>query len=95
MTGIAIHKKQVQAFNGPVISRFFKVLLLFSTLMFAGCVSVAPNQQRLVSKPNMQFSGSVVFSYHDKLLTQMESGSASFTGGQSGSCGSCVAGGSQ
>ena len=74
---------------------YIKVLLLFGILMLTGCVSVSPNQQRLVSKPNMQFSGSVVFSYHDKLLTQMESGSASFTGGQAGNCGSCVAGGAQ
>ena len=94
MTEKTIFIKQEKDVNRSVY-RFVKVLLLISILLLAGCVSVAPNQQRLVSKPNMQFSGSVVFSYHDKLLTQMESGSASFTGGQAGNCGSCVAGGAQ
>ena len=91
MRGATIHKFHVLAGN-----RFISFLLIsFSVcflLMFAGCVSVKPHQQRLVSKPNMQFSESVIFSYEDKSLTQIESGSASFIGGQSGSCGACVGG---
>lgn len=95
MANASIYK--IQAAVRPLLGdwRFLAVLLIFHIIMLAGCVSVAPRQQRLVSKPNMQFSGSIVFSYHDRLLTQIESGSASFIGGQSGSCGSCVAGGSQ
>ena len=68
-------------------------LLACSVLMLTGCVHVPPQQQRLVSKPNMQFSSSAVFTYQDKLLTQFESGSASFTGGQAGDCGSCAGSG--
>ena len=87
---------KIQTMVGPLFGgfRFLVVLLFLYAVMPAGCVSVAPSQQRLVSKPNMQFSGSAVFSYHDKLLSQIESGSASSIGGQSESCGSCVAGGS-
>ena len=94
MTNTSICK--IQTVVRPLFGgfRFLLVLLFFYAVMLAGCVSVAPRQQRLVSKPNMQFSGSAVFSYHDKLLSQIESGSASSIGGQSGSCGSCVAGGS-
>ena len=64
-------------------------------LISGGCVSVTPQQQRLVSKANMQFSGSLVFNYQDRLLSQFESSSASSIGGQSGSCGSCTSGGAQ
>lgn len=94
MTKTSIDKAKVQTGIGSVLF-LPAALVICSILMLAGCVSIAPRQQRLVSKPNMQFSGSSVFSYNDKLLTQIESGSASFTGGQSGSCGSCVVGGTQ
>lgn len=69
------------------------VIMLCGVLFLCGCVSMTKKDLRLVSKPNMQFNGSAIFSYQDKLLTQFESSSASFTGGQSGECGSCVAGG--
>ena len=95
MTETSIHKIQTRAGNRPGACRYLVALLVCSVLMLAGCTHVPPQQQRLVSKPNMQFSGSVVFNYQDKLLTQLESGSASFTGGQSGECGSCSAGGAR
>ncbi len=69
------------------------VILICGILFMGGCVSMTKKDLRLVSKPNMQFDGSAIFSYQDKLLTQFESSSASFMGGQSGDCGSCVAGG--
>ena len=94
MTKTPVNKKQAFIKNF-YLSTFCFVMLVCSALMAAGCETLKPRQQRLVSKPNMQFSGSLVFSYHDKLLTQIESGSASFTGGQSGNCGSCVSGGGQ
>jgi hypothetical protein len=50
---------------------------------------VAANQQRLVSKPNMVFSESAVFSYDNKLLPQLEPGSAFSGGGQCSGCTSC------
>jgi hypothetical protein len=93
MTETSIYKIKYLAGNRPEAFRFWFVLLVCGALMLAGCGHVTPHQQRLVSKPNMQFSGSVVFSYQDRLLTQFESGSASDVGGQSGECGSCVAGG--
>ncbi|NLD35823.1 MAG: hypothetical protein GX654_03055 [Desulfatiglans sp.] len=71
----------------------FPVIVLCCILFMSGCVSMTKKDLRLVSKPNMQFDGSAIFNYQDKLLTQFESSSASFMGGQSGDCGSCVAGG--
>jgi hypothetical protein len=88
MAETSVHKKRL-------IRHLLTSTSLLAFLTFTGCVSIPPNQQRLVSKPNMQFSGSAVFSYQDRLVSQFESGSASFTGGQSGECGSCVAGGGQ
>lgn len=92
MTEMPIYKIPFMAGNRPEGFRFWFVLIVCGALMLAGCVHVTPLQQRLVSKPNMQFSDSVVFNYQDRLLTQFESGSASAVGGQSGECGSCVAG---
>ena len=92
MTETSIQNIQEQTCKRhPTLS--FSLSLVCSVMMLTGCVHVPPQQQRLVSKPNMQFSGSAIFSYQDKLLTQFESGSASFTGGQSGGCGSCEGGG--
>lgn len=65
------------------------LVLLGGPVILAGCARVAPQQQRLVSKPNMQFADSLVFSYQDKLLTQIEPGSAAFAGAGSAGCGSC------
>ena len=70
-------------------------LLILLILILTGCEHISSHQQRLVSKPNMQFSGSSVFSYQDRLLSQFESSSASSIGGQSGNCGSCTAGGTR
>ena len=93
MTEATILDFQKQSNNRRKFFHCIILLPLFGVLMMTGCVHVRPQQQRLVSKPNMQFSDSAVFTYQDKLLTQIESGSASFTGGQSGDCGSCVGGG--
>lgn len=95
MTVTSIHHIQESAGKGRWTRRCSAALLIFGALLLAGCVHVAPQQQRLVSKPNMQFSGSAIFSYEDRLLSQFESGSASSVGGRSGDCGSCTAGGAQ
>jgi hypothetical protein len=68
-------------------------VLLLAALAAAGCTRVPAHRQRLVSKPNMQFSDSLVFGYQNRLLTQIESGSASFGGAQSAGCASCGVGG--
>ena len=86
-----LFKKSIRDF----IFRLIIVTVILAAITLTGCVNIPSHQQRLVSKSNMQFSGSAVFSYQDRLVTQFESGSASFTGGQSGDCGSCVAGGGQ
>jgi hypothetical protein len=91
-TGMEVLYKMERLKTGKLVKRL-GVLSVCGVLMLAGCAHVTPEQQRLVSKPNMQFSDAVVFSYHDRLLTQFESSSASFIGGQSGECGSCVGGG--
>lgn len=66
-------------------------LLSCLALMLAGCAHVPAEQQRLVSKPNMQFQGAPMFNSLNRLLTQFESSSASSVGGQSsgGACSAC------
>jgi len=54
-----------------------------------GCVQVAVEKQRLVSKPNMEFSDSLVFNYQNKLLPQVEPGTAFSGGSQSSGCAAC------
>jgi hypothetical protein len=68
----------------PAIKR----ILFVTVLICSGCASVGPNEQRLVSKPNMVFSESTVFSYENKLLPQLEPGSA-VSGSQTSGCTSC------
>ncbi len=93
MTETSNKKVQEQPCKRCLFFCCLAALAACSVLSLSGCVHIPPQQQRLVSKSNMQFSGSAVFSYQDRLLTQFESGSASFTGGQAGECGSCVGGG--
>ncbi len=95
MAETSVHKGQSKKGIRKFMFPLFILAVLLSAITLTGCVTVPAQQQRLVSKSNMQFSGSAVFSYQDRLVTQFESGSASFTGGQSGDCGSCVAGGGQ
>lgn len=95
MTEPSICKNRALDVNLRGARHSFFILLLCAILILAGCAHVPPRQQRLVSKPNMQFSDSAIFSYQDRLLSQFESGSAASVGGQSGDCGSCVAGGAQ
>lgn len=66
-------------------------VLICVALMMAGCAHVPAEQQRLVSKPNMQFQGAPMFNPLNRLLTQFESSSASSMGGQSsgGACSAC------
>jgi len=68
-------------------------MLLFSLLVCAvGCSSVGQvsvSEQRMVSKPNMLFSQSGVFVYQNRLIAQIEPGSAASGGGQAAGCTSC------
>jgi len=67
--------------------RFFMLAGLVTTAL-TGC-AVPVQQQRLVSKANMQFSDSPVFNYQSKMLTQIESGTAASGGSQAAGCTSC------
>ena len=71
-------------------SRITAALHLVALLFAAGCASPAVRQQRLVSKPNMLFSDSAVFTYNStRLLPQLEPGSATSGGAQNAGCTAC------
>jgi hypothetical protein len=63
----------------------WSVVLVLAT----GCAAVKVNEQRLVSKPNMQFSRSAVYSYSSKILPQILPGLASTEGAQASTCTLC------
>jgi len=72
------------------LTKLAKAWLALAWLLLAtGCAQVGPEQQRLVSKPNMTFSDSLVFSYQNGLIPQVEPGSAFSGGAQSSGCTSC------
>jgi hypothetical protein len=54
----------------------------------AGC-AVPVHQQRLVSRPNMQFTDTAVSGYQSKVLGQIETGAAASGGAQAAGCTSC------
>ncbi len=54
-----------------------------------GCVPVGVHEQRLVSRPNMQFSRSAVFNYDSKCMSQILPGLATEGGAQASTCTSC------
>lgn len=65
------------------------ISFLLASSLVLGCARLPVASQRLVSKPNMVFSDSAIFSYQGRLPAQTEPGSA-FTGGaQAAGCASC------
>lgn len=59
-------------------------------LLFVGCSAPAVRQQRLVSKPNMTFSDSAVFTYSSpRLLPQIGPGFPGGDASQNSGCTSC------
>jgi len=58
-------------------------------LLVSGCAIVGPEEQRLVSKPNMQFSRAAVFSDSSKLMSQVQPGLATTGGAQASTCTLC------
>lgn len=58
-------------------------------LLLAGCASIGVEDQRLVSKPNTEFSRSAVFSYSSKIMPQIQPGLAVYGGAQASVCTSC------
>ena len=73
--------------QGGVLLGIFSVVLI--GMMSTGCKVVPVMQQRLVSKPNMVFSDSPVFSYQSQVVTQIEPGSALSGGAQAAGCTAC------
>ncbi|HAH98557.1 MAG TPA: hypothetical protein DCO70_04425 [Verrucomicrobiales bacterium] len=72
-----------------VIKKILLFGLLVSSIGCAGVGQVGISEQRLVSKPNMLFSQSGVFVYQNRLIAQIEPGSAMSGGGQAAGCTSC------
>jgi hypothetical protein len=62
---------------------------VLAVLFLNGCVAVGPEQQRLVSKPNMQFSRSAVYNYSSKIMPQVLPGLATSGGAQPSTCTVC------
>jgi hypothetical protein len=54
-----------------------------------GCATVGPQDQRLVSKPNMQFSRTAAYSYAWKLESNLLTGLQSPAGATATTCASC------
>lgn len=57
--------------------------------LLSGCSSVAPYEQRLVSKPNMLFSETGSFVYQTKLWAQTEPGSMFSGDARAVGCSAC------
>jgi uncharacterized protein YceK len=65
------------------------IVVLFATLLLSGCASVEVHEQRLVSKPNMLFSGSAVYNYSSRIMPQLQPGLAVSGGAQPSTCTVC------
>jgi len=63
-------------------------LLLVCTLL-AGCTTPDAQDQLWVSKPNMQFSRSAIYTYTSKITPQLQPGLALTGGAQPSSCTLC------
>ena len=69
--------------NGALLSCLALLFLL------SGCKTVPVAEQRLVSRYNMVFSDSPVFSWQSQMLAQTEPGSASSGGAPTAGCTAC------
>ena len=58
-------------------------------LLLCGCTTVGVHEQRLVSKPNMEFSRSMIHSYDARVLSQVQPGRDVTSGAQASSCTLC------
>lgn len=57
--------------------------------LLTGCAAVPIHEQRLVSKPNLQFSRSSIYFYDARLLLQVQPGRFSNGGAQASTCTLC------
>jgi len=58
-------------------------------LLASGCTLVGPEQQRLVSKPNMQFSRTTAYTDSVKLMPQIQPGLATAADASASTCTLC------
>jgi hypothetical protein len=66
------------------------MLFVLSFLVFgSGCSTLGPQEQRFVSKPNMLFADSGIFTYQCRLLFQTEPGAAFSGGARAAGCTTC------
>ncbi|HKS38172.1 MAG TPA: hypothetical protein VJW76_13325 [Verrucomicrobiae bacterium] len=65
------------------------IFLFFAILLLSGCTTVEVQEQRLVSKPNMLFSRSAVYSYSSRIMPQLQPGLAVSGGAQPSTCTVC------
>ncbi|MDD4026278.1 MAG: hypothetical protein PHN85_10205 [Kiritimatiellae bacterium] len=89
MTETSIDAIGTKPGHGCLGCRRLAALLAVGLLALAGCAHVPSRQQRLVSKPNMQFEGAAMFGNLNRLVSQFESSSASSVGGPTGGGGGC------
>jgi hypothetical protein len=66
-----------------------RALALVLLALAGGCATVGPQDQRLVSKPNMQFSRTAAYSYAWKLESNLLTGLQSPAGATATTCASC------
>ena len=62
---------------------------IIAAIVGVGCATVGVHEQRLVSKPNMQFSRQAVYSYSSRLMPQIQPGLEASGGAQASTCTSC------
>lgn len=69
--------------------RRYHLLASLAAVICSGCAQVGVHEQRLVSKPSMQFSRRVDFSYTSRIMPQIQPGLESSGGAQASTCASC------
>lgn len=65
------------------------LFLMAVALALTGCTTVEIQEQRLVSKPSMQFSQSTVYSYSSRIMPQLQPGLVVSGGAQPSTCTVC------
>lgn len=68
----------------PVLS-----LVSLGGMLLTGCATTETQDELLVTKPNMQFSRSAIYSYTSKIMPQIQPGLAVSGGAQASSCTMC------
>jgi hypothetical protein len=64
-------------------------MAIMAGVLLTGCASIDEQGQRLVTRPNMQFSRSAVYAYTSKVIPQLQPGLAVSGGAQPSTCTLC------